>query len=1026
MPAPKAIEELVERFKNNYDDYKKPTYLEAELRNEFINPFFEALGWDVSNKLGRAEFCKEVVVENRIAVQGKKKAPDYCFRCFQPKFFVEAKKPSVNIATDRDSAFQIRRYMYSRKLPLSILTNFEYFAVYEQSKKHPKQTDEAHKARKLIIRYEDYVNEWSQIWEIFSNERVQKGAFDRYAKEITVKGTAQVDSDFLRSIETWRELLAKNLVWKNPSIESDNLNYSVQMIIDRLVFLRMCEDKGIYTQTPLLEISKGKNIYDSLKQLFQWTDDRFNSGMFHFQKEKGRSSVPDEVTPNLNISDSVLEKLIHDMYPPDSPYEFSVIPVEILGQAYEQFLGKVINRTTARQISVEYKPEVRSANGVYYTPQYIVDYIVRTTLNHLLEGKTPSTNKLRIIDPACGSGSFLVRAYQFLMDWYLDCYLQDVDKWLTKRIYRDQQDNLKLTVSEKKRILLNHIYGVDIDYQAVEVTKMSLLLKVLENESEDTFNKQRQLELFQKRALPDLSDNIKCGNSLVAFDFDSDNEDVLRQVNRFDWKEEFKSIFQGNNPGFDVVIGNPPYLRIQGLQQFHKSQVEYFKNETRYESATGRFDYYELFIERGVKLLAKRGMLGFICPNKFVHSDAGKGLRRFLINNGVLHSLLNFGDYKVWNQVSTYTGILLLQWTKRETFDYFEFDRDISTIEVPECLRNPDLLNFNSYPIEALSDKPWLLVNKRDQIVLNKIQRQSKTLQEICEQITVGIQSAIDDLCVLEDRGTIDRYTKQVFSKRLGNEIAIEGSILKPFLRGDDVHRYCETDYRYFCLYPHKLKNGETVDIEEEDFKTSYPLAYAYLKPYKDELIERKIMLKGNPKYWYGCHRCKDINVFEMPSIVTPEISLGCNMSIRPAGIYHNTKVYSFVFASEMPENIHYWLGLLNSKLMWWFISKTGYVLNNGFYVFKTNYVNPFPARTINFNETTEKAHHDTIVKQVEELLRLKKQKIQTKNQTEETYVQRQIHATEKKINETVYNLYGLTADEQKVVEESAIGIYKD
>jgi hypothetical protein len=279
------------------------------------------------------------------------------------------------------------------------------------------------------------------------------------------------------------------------------------------------------------------------------------------------------LTLDLQIDDKPLKEIIRNLYYPDSPYEFSVLPADVLGQVYEQFLGKVIRLTSGHRAVVEDKSEVKKAGGVYYTPTYIVNYIVKNTVGKLLEGKTPKqAAKLGILDPACGSGSFLIGAYQYLLDWHRDWYVQDQPKkWATGRspaLYQVAGGDWRLTTAERKRILLNNIFGVDIDPQAVEVTKLSLLLKVLEGEDEQTIS--RQLRMFHERALPDLGNNIKCGNSLIGLDFYAqqidllDDEERLR-LNVFDWQTEFPEIMKAG--GFDAAIGNPPYIRIQGFSE---------------------------------------------------------------------------------------------------------------------------------------------------------------------------------------------------------------------------------------------------------------------------------------------------------------------------------------------------------------------------------------------------------------------------------------------------------------------------
>lgn len=519
MPAPDTIQQLVERFQRNYAEYSAARYNETQLRVDFVNPFFIALGWDVRNEEGYAERYKDVIHEDQVKVGGATKAPDYSFRVGGTrKFFVETKKPSINLKDDISPAFQVRRYAWSAKLPLSILTDFEEFAVYD-CRTRPNKKDKATTARLQYLTYTDYLERWDDIAAVFSKDAILQGSFDSYAEDSTGKrGTQEVDKAFLQELERWRNLLARNFALRNKGIGVQELNFAVQRTIDRLLFLRIAEDRGLEAYERLSGIVGVEHTYQELAKLFRAADDRYNSGLFHFKTENDRPGQPDDFTLNLSLDDKVLGDIIPNLYYPDSPYEFSVLPADILGQVYEQFLGKVIRLTTGGQAKVEEKPEVRKAGGVYYTPTYIVDYIVKNTVGQLLEGKTrQQAAELRIIDPACGSGSFLLGAYQHLLDWHLDLYINDDPQRHAKgrppRLYQDESGEWRLTIDERKRILLDNIYGVDIDPQAVEVTKLSLLLKVLEGEQ------RQQAEMFQERVLPDLGDNIKCGNSLIGPDF---------------------------------------------------------------------------------------------------------------------------------------------------------------------------------------------------------------------------------------------------------------------------------------------------------------------------------------------------------------------------------------------------------------------------------------------------------------------------------------------------------------------------
>ena len=505
--AKEKVKELIQAFKENIDQYRQSTYKEAQVRKEFIDPLFGAFGWDVSNDDKRAEQYKEVINEDAIKISGNTKAPDYSFRIGGTRiFFVEAKKPSVKIKDDPEPAFQLRRYAWNSNIPISILTDFEDIAVYDcRIKPNPK--DYSSIARILIINFENLLQDFDKLWDVFSKEAVLRGSFDRYVESSKgKKGTSEVDNEFLKEIEGWRDNLAKNIALRNPQLSITELNYCVQKVIDRILFLIICEYRNTEKYEKLKEITEKQDIYKNLIPYFKYADDKYNSGIFDFKTDK--------ITASLIIDDRILKEIIINLYYPNSPYDFSVLNIEILGSVYERFLGKTIRLTSSHQAKVEEKPEVRKAGGVYYTPEYVVNYIVRNTIGKLIEGKTPKQiEKIRILDPACGSGTFLVRAYQFLLDYHLNYYTQNNPEKHKKEVYLFKENQYLLTTEIKKNILLNNIFGVDIDPQAVELTKLSLLLKVLENETKEMVD--QQLKLFQERALPNIDKNIRCGNSVV-------------------------------------------------------------------------------------------------------------------------------------------------------------------------------------------------------------------------------------------------------------------------------------------------------------------------------------------------------------------------------------------------------------------------------------------------------------------------------------------------------------------------------
>ena len=617
--AYEKIAQLVKRFSEHVEEYKRHGYNEHQTRVDYINPFFKALGWDMENEQGYAEAYREVIHEDKIKVGSSTKAPDYGFTLFgQRKFFVDAKKPAINIKGDIHPAYQVRRYGWSAKVPISIVTDFEEFSIYDCTKK-PKLTDKASVSRIKYITYDQYLDEFDFLWDVFAKENLPKGRFDKYVQSDTrQKGTTTVDKEFLKSIEGWRKYLATNIAIRNKSLNEDEINYAVQKIIDRIIFLRMCEDRGVEQYGELKKAAEKGDIYQNLFALYRLADKKYNSGLFDFKE--------DIITPTLTVDNKVMKNIIKELYYPNCEYEFSVMPADILGSVYERFLGKTIRLTKAHHAKIEEKPEVRKAGGVYYTPKYIVDYIVENTVGKLIKGKKPKDiEKIKICDPACGSGSFLIGAYQFLLEWHLKYYAGNPTK---KKKDSPLTPDGNLTTAEKKRILLNNIFGVDIDTQAVEVTKLNLLLKALEGETQASIN--QQLQLFHERVLPNLGNNIKCGNSLIGTDFYDNQLDLypekMKKINAFDWKEGFPEIFKQG--GFDAVIGNPPY----GFHQIHSQEIKPYLRK-KYKSSSGSFEHYFLFYEKSLGLLKKKGLHGFIVPITWLTIPSAKSLREYILGN---------------------------------------------------------------------------------------------------------------------------------------------------------------------------------------------------------------------------------------------------------------------------------------------------------------------------------------------------------------------------------------------------------
>jgi len=999
---------LVERFERNIEAYHSPAYNETQLRREFIDPFFEALGWDIANKEGHAEQYKDVIHEDAIKVAGATKAPDYCFRIGGArKFFLETKKPSIDIKDQVSPAYQLRRYAWSAKLPLSILTNFEEMAVYD-CRLRPKPNDKPSVGRIRFFTYAQYLDSFEEINNIFSKESVLKGSFDRFAESEKLKrGTAEVDAEFLREIESWREVLAKDIAMKNQKLSIRDLNYAVQLTIDRIIFLRMCEDRGIEKYGQIQNLLNGTNTYRRLREIFYHADDKYNSGLFDFRA--------DRLTPELKLDDKPLKEIFKNLYYPESPYEFSVLGADILGHVYEQFLGKVIRLTEGHRAKVEEKPEVRKAGGVYYTPTYIVEYIVKNTVGKLCEGKTPrQISSFRILDPACGSGSFLLGAYQYLLDCHRDRYEKDGPGKHTQEIYQGYGGQWHLTTREKKRILLNNIYGVDIDPQAVEVTKLSLLLKVMEGENQDTL--ERQMRLFRERALPDLGNNIKCGNSLIGPDFSQgkqmnllDSEETYR-INAFDWEKEFSDIMERGR--FDTVIGNPPYIRIQTMKEWAPLEVELYKKY--YTSANkGNYDIYVVFVERGLSLLGKAGHLGFILPHKFFNAQYGQPLRGLLSKGKHLAEVVHFGDKQVFAGATNYTCLLFLDKAGGTQCHFVKVD-DLT------AWRLNGEGTEGKIPATKITSAEWNFTVGKTADLFEKLSEIPVKLGDIAGRIFQGLVTGADPVFILSDHGKgkyLSEATQQLHR--------IESDLMHPLCKGSlNIRRYHVSELTKSILFPYKYVHGKAELLTGKELAESYPNAWEYLRISRAALESRE---RGKWKHnrWYAFGRSQNLNEMEQKKILTPSIAKSASFTLDSRDLYYFVGSgggggggYGITLKSDEQMAYEYFLGLLNSNLLDTFLKSFSTPFSGGYFAYNRQYIEQLPVRVINFSDPGDKTRHDRMVKLVEQMLSLYKQLPSAKSPDDKIRLQRQIDATDHQINYLVYELYGLTEKEIQIVEQ--------
>jgi len=962
-------------------------------------------------------------------------------------FITEAKAPKVKIFDNAKAAYQVRRYAWNAKLTLCILTNFNEFAIYDCTKK-PIHTDSAGIARIEYFSYKDLPKKWDDLLKYFSKQAVYNDSFANYAKSVKgKKGTCTVDEEFLKEIESWRDILAKNIALRNPSLTIEQLNYSVQIIIDRIIFLQNSEDRLLEKYGTLKSVMNSENIYSKLLELFRKADRKYNSGIFYFEKEPDRNG-PDILTPTLIIDDKVLKGILHELC--EGSYEFSVIPPEILGQVYEQFLGKVIRLTDGHQAKVEFKPEVKKAGGVFYTPQYIVEYIVKHTVGELVKDKTPrEVAKLRILDPACGSGSFLLGAYQFLLEWHLEWYIKNLAPLCNTKvpitdprvqtllpeplprkkklqnatefpIYRTGHfDNVKLldrtrsdwalSTTEKKRILINNIYGVDIDHQAVEVTKLSLLLKVLEGESEENIDK--QLKLCDERALPSLHENIKCGNSLIGTDILTPEmlQEEVRRINPFDWDREFADVMKAG--GFDAVIGNPPYIRIQTMKEWAPTEVEFYKKKF-ISASKGNYDIYVVFVEQGLSLLNKNGLLGYILPHKFFNAQYGEPLRSVISKGKNLKEIVHFGHQQVFENATTYTCLLFLG---KKGYDEFHFNK----VEDLISWRSSFTAIEGNIPLNDVSENEWNFVVGNDSSLFKKLEAEKIKLNDVTAKIFQGLVTGADPVFIV-----INQEDGSFYSEATDKKYTLEKELLHPLCKGAlNIRRYYIDTITKSILFPYKIEENKAILLSTKELAERYPNTWEYFKQNKS-LLEARENGKWKHEQWYAFGRNQNLTEMNREKILAPSIANGACFTFDSKDFFYfmgsgggGGGGYGITLKPEEKMSYHYLLGLLNSALSTFYLKKISSTFRGGYIALNRQYIEQIPIRTINFADPADKARHDRMVTLVMQMLDLNKKIQDVRLEQDKTLLSRQIEATDAAIDKLVYELYGLTPEEIAIVE---------
>lgn len=963
--ARRRIHNLVEDYMRVLADGKKESFNEERVKIAFIVPMLEALGWNPRT---------DEVLPEQATLTGR---ADFGLRVGRrTKIFVEMKRFSKRLdghdtvkGRPRSYAEQAIQYAWGMKADWAVLTNFEEARLYDSHVKKPEDG----LVWKKPVRFTEYESRFDELW-LISRQSVASGALDAYKAKIE---RPPVDKAFLDDLMNCRQLLAEDIKNNNPGLTYDQINESVQKILDRLIFIKNCEDRLIIPAESLWKRYKAwqETAIDKeivifmmdLKNLFRYFDQVYNGKLFE--------KHPCE---DLKISNEVLEEIIDTLYGDGQHlgYNFSVIPVDVLGQAYELYISSIIKEKEgqAKAVEIVKEPAKRKAHGIYYTPEPVVDYIVRGTLGEILEKcKTPEdVSRIKVLDPACGSGSFLIKAFDVLREWY-----ENYNKLnRPTRVPGTLDAHIVPIPNPEERILTENLYGVDLDPQAVEITILNLSLKAVKT----------------KEKLPYMADHIKCGNSLI------DDEEAAGNK-AFKWEEEFKQII--DDGGFDVVIGNPPYVNMQTLPELQKWC------KLRYpEIYTGQNDILYYFVLRGLNVLNNGGKLGFIVSRYFLESSYASKFRKFILENSAIDTIIDFNNFQVFGrEVNVLTSIIVFvrdDITARQkgiakvikVKDWSKTDSEL----ISHILQNKEKTRYSDEHVDIFgisqdefTEERWTLSNPRITKIKRKIRKDSQLLGDIC-RIGQGMTTGLNEAFVLDTKTALDEK--------------IEQEVLRNYIKTRDLKRYT----------PLK-RNLKIIYIPEKTDENGIKNALKHLEKWQTRLKQRFDYKKKHCE-WYSWGNLRNREFFEMAAekIITPLYSTSNKFVYDPGKVDQNyctlTDTYIIVPKERCKPNLKYILAVLNSKLLEFYFKNTAKLKREGYFEYSGGSLSKIP---IKYDENFA----GQIILLVDKILSLKKRVNDLGDQKtdERSRLEEEVKKTETQIDELVHKIYEITEAEREIIE---------
>ena len=988
------LQALIADFSANENYYLSHGYNETELRVHFLNPFFEILGWDVANKQNLPAYMREVKHEASVRVEEeggfKSKKPDYLFKLGSKKcFFLEAKKPCVDILSSADAAFQTRRYGWSASFGISVLCNFRDLVIYDCGVR-PVEGDAPQKCRVVHYRYSEYAEKFEEIRAWLSKDSVIDGTFDEKIKALKKEAVADpFDSFFLGQVRKWRALISGDLFDSGQIRDSEHLNTYTQRVLNRILFLRLCEDHEFETYEMLKSVQTSEELID----VFSRSDSKYDSGLFEILE-------PNEPT----LSNETIKEVLNDLYYPNGSYDFNVIDASVISQIYDLFLCEEAIIEDGK-VRIVLKDDVADFTGAVCTPGHIAESIVSEVMASLLEEKPDRDwSNLRIIDMCCGSGIFLLFSFEQLLERVLRQLSEEgrFKEALSAGLIVPDGGAYRASFSLKRKVLTTSIFGVDIDPVAAEVCRLSLLIKLIEDVSPEEL--ENYVRETGNKILPNLSSNIKVGNSLVSEDYylfnpsAMDDFKLLQTIRPFNWNNAFGPM------RFDAVVGNPPYVRVQNYVKNSPAEYEYIKRDgSEYLTAqSGLTDKYYCFVEKGVALLRDGGVLGCIVPNKFMSISNGEPLRCLLSSGDHVKKIIDFGSLHLFPGRSTYTCILVLG--KAPSINYYYASID------DEDLYFSGRATFEKYPSSGLGSDTWLRPNNEIKVILDANEGRIEELSNLAT-LFVGLQTSSDRIYFISP--DFEESNLVYFSDCNGNSRVIEKGILRPALHDVVLRKYSKAKANEYIIFPYSIDGGKAKLYSAEYLEEKYPHAYSYLLEFKPELLARsnRQMTEDN---WYIYGRSQSLAKFEIgvPHLIWSVMSLGANYAYDDESTCFtgggNGPYYGLAMREDAKESILYLQAVLNHPFVESVLKQMTNFFGGGYYAHGKQFVDKLPIRRIDFTKQEEVDCHNQIVANVERIMKLEAERDKTISSDQRELIDNAKSACSDTIERLVDWLYGI------------------